>query len=538
VQLARHFTQAGEVDKSVKYLLQAGDQARALYAHQEAIDHYQRALEFLKDQHEYERAARTLMKLGLTYHTAFDFDRSREAYQEGFALWQRLVKSREAAFPPQTLKSNGTEPVTLDPTLATDTDSIQILNQLFSGLITLGHELEVLPNIASSWEVTGGGLKYIFHLREDVVWSDGTPITAADFEYAWKRVLDPATKSDNARLLEDVKGAQAFHQGQNTDPDQVGVHSLDDHTLMVELEEPVGYFLYLLNHLATFPLPRHIVERYGNRWTEIQHLVSNGPYLLEAWHHGECLSFKRNPLCHDRFKGNVNQVEYFVGMGIPRAVRLYEQGKLDVVGFFWPAGRLSGEAHAICNRHADDHISFPINATRFVGFDPSQAPFDDRRVRRAFVMAIDREWWAYEVTRGNSLPGTGGFVPPGMPGHSPGIGLPYDPDHARQLLAEAGYPNGNGFPLITTLVTSSNAIGWDLLLQRWHTVLGVEITSEVMEWTSYLDRLRAQLPPIFLMAWEADYPDPDTFLRVAILKYFEKWKNEEYHQLEERLSKS
>jgi oligopeptide transport system substrate-binding protein len=312
------------------------------------------------------------------------------------------------------------------------------------------------------------------------------------------------------------------------------VRSLDEHTLMVELENPVGYFLYLINHHATFAVPRHVVERYGDRWTEIQHLVTNGPYLLEAWYHGERLSFKRNPLCHDRFRGNANQVEYLVGMEVPRAVGLYEQDKLDAVSFGWPAGWHSGEAHAICNRHADDHISFPINSTRFVGFDPSRAPFDDRRVRRAFVMAVDREWWANEVTRGYSLPGTGGFVPPGMPGHSPGIGLPHNTDQARQLLSEAGYPNGDGFPSITTQVSSAFATWWDLLLQRWHTVLGVEIASEVMEWGAYIDRLRAQLPPIFLMAWEADYPDPDNFLRVAVLKYFEKWENEEYYQLEEQ----
>ncbi|MFQ5596321.1 MAG: ABC transporter substrate-binding protein, partial [Anaerolineae bacterium] len=230
VQLAHHYSEAGEADKAIEYLLQAGDQARGLYAHQEAIDYYQRALGFLKERGEYERAARTLMKLGLTHHTAFDFDRAREAYEEGFALWQRGGRGRPAVLAPapHALRVSGTEPLTLDPTLAIDSDSIVILDQLFSGLIALGPEMEVVPDVAASWEVADGGQKYIFHLRDDVVWSDGRPVTAGDFEFAWKRVLDPATGSPSASLLYDVKGARAFHQGQIPDPDCVGVRSLDD----------------------------------------------------------------------------------------------------------------------------------------------------------------------------------------------------------------------------------------------------------------------------------------------------------------------
>jgi oligopeptide transport system substrate-binding protein len=470
------------------------------------------------------------MKLGLTYHTSFDFNRSREAYQEGFELWQHAVKNKTTAFPPQTLRIGGDEPVTLDPTRSNDGTSARILNQLFSGLITLGPEMEVLPDIAESWEVTSGGLKYIFHLRDDVVWRDGQPVTATDFEYAWKRVLDPATQSTNASLLYDVKNAQAFHQGQITDPEQVGVRSLDDHTLMVELEGPVGYFLYLLSHNATFALPRHVVETYGDRWTEMQHLVTNGPYRLEGWRHGERLSFKRNPLYHGQFNGNADQIESFIGMQFSTALELYKQDQLDVLGYALPSN-----VHAVYSRHADDFFTWPVLSTQYVVFDPSQAPFNDRRVRRAFVMAIDREWLTNELSGGSSFPAKGGFIPPGMPGHSPNIGLPHDPKQARQLLAEAGYPNGDGFPPITTLVNSSDALQWDLLLQRWHTVLGVESTCEVMGWGAYLERLRAQLPPIFLIGWGADYPDPDNFLRLGLASYSQgKWRNEAYTERVEK----
>jgi MarR-like DNA-binding transcriptional regulator SgrR of sgrS sRNA len=189
VQLARHYVEAGEGERAVDYLLQAGDQARDLYAHQEALDHYQRALKILKERKEHERAARTLMKLGLTYHTAFDFRRARQAYEEGFTLWQQAGEVEPAVSPPpapHALRMYVLEPITLDPTLADDTGSGNVIGQLFSGLVELTPDMNVVPGVARSWEVSDGGRRYLFHLRDDVRWSDGTPVTAGDFEYAWK----------------------------------------------------------------------------------------------------------------------------------------------------------------------------------------------------------------------------------------------------------------------------------------------------------------------------------------------------------------
>jgi DNA-binding SARP family transcriptional activator len=219
-RLAHHFTEAGETKKAIDYLLEAGDRARHLNAHEEAIDHYEQALAFLEQQGDDERAARTLMKLGLTYHTAFDFDRSREAYAEGFAIWQRAGTGQPVAPPPapHALRISGGDPITLDPTFCNYMGSSIILDQLFSGLVALTPEMDVVPDVAASWEVTDGGRKYIFHLRDDVLWSDGVPVTAHDFEFAWQRRLDPTTESPVASFLYDVKGARAFHQGQISDP--------------------------------------------------------------------------------------------------------------------------------------------------------------------------------------------------------------------------------------------------------------------------------------------------------------------------------
>jgi ABC-type oligopeptide transport system substrate-binding subunit len=533
VQLARHYAEAGEAEKAVEYLLQAGDRARGLYAHQEAIGYYERALEFLKERGEHERAARTLMKLGLTYHTAFEFRRARRAYEEGFALWQRAGAVQPAIPPPpapHALRALWDNPTSLDPTMAGDTDSARVIDQLFSGLAELGPEMEILPDVARTWEVAEGGRKYVFHLRDDVRWSDGAPVTARDFEYAWKRVLDPATGSPNAGLLYDVKGARAFHQGDAPDPDRVGVRALDEVTLVVELEGPAAYFPHLLAHHATYPVPRHVVEAHGEAWTEAGNLVTNGPFRLETWQPRQSMVLARNPEYHGRFTGNVERVEISLLRDPSAHLEMYQTDGLDILELS-PFPSLDMDRAR--QRHAGEYISAPKLSTTYVGFDVSRPPFDDRRVRRAFVHAIDRERLADVILGGYSFPATGGFVPPGMPGHSAGIGLPYDPDRARKLLAEAGYPGGQGFPAVDALAPyGADRVAEYLEAQRSEN-LGIKITCEILGWGEHLDRLRKAPPHLFGMAWLADYPDPDNFLRVGLRREQLRWQNEAYTRLVE-----
>ena len=182
--------------KAVHYLLLAGDQARLAYAHREAIDYYSRALALQKEQGEYELAGRTLMKLGLVYHTSFDFAQARQAFEEGFGQWQQAGKRElPTALPPapHALRIRWRCPYTLDPGLCDEYVSALVVEQMFSGLVSTAPDLDVVPEVAQRWQVLEGGRRYRFHLRPDARWSDGTPLTAHDFEYAWKRVLDPAT---------------------------------------------------------------------------------------------------------------------------------------------------------------------------------------------------------------------------------------------------------------------------------------------------------------------------------------------------------
>jgi ABC-type oligopeptide transport system substrate-binding subunit len=529
--IAGHYELAGDAAKAVTYLLRAGDRARLAYAHQEAVEYYRRALVFLKEQGEHGRAARTLMKIGLVYHTAFDYQHSRQAYEEGFALWRRAEEIQPSApltSAPHALRALREAPLILDPTMTDHIGSGVPIIQLFSGLLEGSVAMEAMPDVARSWELSADGRRYVFHLRDDVRWSDGAPVTAGDFEYAWKRVLDPASGSPNTSLLYDIKGARAFHQGEASDPGSVGVRALDDLTLVVELEGPTGYFLSLLAHYATYPVPRHVLEVQGEAWSEISNIVTNGAFNLEAWNRGKSMILARNPEYHGRFKGNLKRVELSFGVEKSVVLEMYEAGNLDILGLVdlqpseWDRAR---------RRHAGEYVSAPESATHYVGFDVSRPPFDDRRVRQAFALATDKTTLVDVVLGGYLFPATGGFVPPGVAGHSAGIGLPYDPEQARRLLADAGYPGGRGFPIVDACARESMRPQAEYLQEQWKCNLGVEISWKIMRWNEYLARLEIAPAHIVQFTWIADYPDPDSFLRTGNIQQRTHWRNENYDKL-------
>ena len=413
--------------------------------------------------------------------------------------------------------------------MAGDSTSTGVIEQLFSGLVELSPAMNVVPDVARTWEVLEGGRKYIFHLRDDVRWSDGTPVMARDFEYAWKQVLDPATRAPLASLLYDVNGARAFHWGE-AEREDVGIRALDEVTLVVELEEPTAYFPLLLTQVQTYPMPQHVVETHGEAWTEVGNIVTNGPFRLEAWKRGESLVLVRNPEYHGWFRGNLERVELFLLADPTANLEMYEADGLDILDIW----RLpSPDRDRIRQQHAGEYVSVPWLSTMFVGFDVSRPPFDDPRVRHAFVLATDRETQANVVLRGYRFPATGGFVPLGMPGHSAGIAPAYDPDRARQFLADAGYPGGRGFPIVDALTHLGASRRSKYLQAQWRENLGVGITWEATEWAIFLDRLKREPPHVFSTGWVADYPDPSSFLRVALKWGQTGWRNEVYDRLVE-----
>ncbi len=530
--LGMHLLEAGQTDKGVDYLLQAGDQARSLYAHQEAISSYLQALDYAKETEDHARAARTYMKLGIAYHNAFEFEQSRLAYEQGFAHWQQAGKARREGLPvaPHPLRVASLPPPTLDPSYVDDTTSGTFTDQLFSGLIELAPDLSVVPNVARSWDVLDEGRTYRFHLRNDVKWSDGQPVTAGDFEYAWKRVLDPATNSIGAKYLYDIRGARDFNRGE-AQADTVGVEAEDDHTLVVELEQPTSYFLQQLQVSDFLPVPRAAIEAHGSSWTDPDKIVTNGPYKLAA-RDLRIILLERNPDYHGRFDGNVDQVEVHLTLpGNSQAYELYEADQLDAQFF---NDLTPDEQERSRQVHADQLLTSPVLGMMYLGFDVSRPPFDDVRVRQAFAHATNRETLAEITMRGFYAPATGNMVPPGLPGHTPGITPSFDPDAARRLLSEAGYGEPGNLPEIECLCSqawSLEALSADLSVQ-WRQQLGTEVGWKQMEWGSYLRRMQDQLPNLWLMGWGADYPDADSFLRLALVTYSSSgWHDERYFEL-------
>lgn len=513
--LAFHYNRAGQEDKATEFYLQAGDKARELYAHQEAIENYQQALKFLEKSEQLEQAARTLMKLGLTYHNAFDFTEARRAYEQGFYLWQRKseIKPVSPSIPAlRPLRVTAIEPGSVNPHLAMDHPAAVLMDQLFSGLVEITPDSSVVPDVAKSWEVLEGGRKYIFHLREDVYWTDGVKLTAGDFEFAWKFSLDPARRWRPVILRYDIKGAKAYYEGEITDPNLVGVRALDDFTLSVDLEGPTSYFPYLLAFSTMFPIPKHTVQEHGPSWTDLEKFVTNGPFKLLSWDLGKSMTLERNPIYHGSFDGNLNRVEclFLTGEGA-LSLRMYENDDLDIC-----TGLPLVEMDRARQRYAGDYVSGPWPSTDFIGFDVSRPPFDDQLVRRAFTLATDRETLAHVALRGYAFPATGGLVPPGIVGHSPAIGLPYDPLKARQLLSDAGYPEGRGFPAIDCLARDDP--GHDRMCEYlstlWLENLGVEVNWQQVQWRRFPKRLLDEKPHMWMVGWWADYPDPDDFLRI------------------------
>jgi ABC-type oligopeptide transport system substrate-binding subunit len=536
-ELAHHFLQGCKADrtlaeKAVRYLLLAGDQARGLYAHGEAIAHYEQALAFLQGPAEYERAARTLFKVGLTCHLAADFTRARTAYEQGFALWQKAGERPAGSLPPapHPLRIAWTDPFTLDPALAGDVGSACVIDQLFSGLVELGPDLEVVPAVAQTWEVLDGGRRYYFHLRADGRWSDGTPVTAGDFACAWLRVLDPRLGSPSASLLYDIQGARAWHRDELADPGGVGIRAVDEGTLVVELEEPVSYFPHLLAYYPTYPVPRHAVAQHGIAWSQEGRIVTNGPFRLASWQRGAELALERAPWYRSRARGNVQRVELALLADPVRQLARYEEGVLDVLNL-WSLPL--AERNWARQRYADEYVSGPLLGTMFVGFDVSRPPFDDPRVRQALVLATDREHLAGLFLEGYEFPATGGFVPPGMPGHSAGIGLPHDVERARELLAAAGYPAGRGFPPLDALTSHSLGPLGLYLAEQWQNALHIEVRWERLKWSDFLENLYRRSLNLFLVGWLAPYPDPDNFLRASPAWSHTRWRNEDYVRLVE-----
>jgi len=417
------------------------------------------------------------------------------------------------------------EPPTLDWNLATDSISIRVIENIMEGLTQFDQDLNPVPAVAKGWKVSDDGRTYIFDLRETVYWSDGKRVTAQDFEYGWKRLLDPATASQYAYFLYDVDNASEYNSGQLKDPSLLGVKALSDTTLQVRLRRPVVYFPSITAFTATFPLRKDIVERYGDRWTEPGNIVTNGPFTLREWRHEYSLTLAANK---DYFGGRprLDAVRFYVIGESTTALTLYETGGLDIVSLP-PLAIPSYKNHR-------EYVQHPLLRGYYYGFNVEKPPFNDNRVRQAFSMAIDRKAFP-EILKGGELPATS-WIPEGMPAYNPSVGLRFHPDGARALLKEAGYAGGAGFPAVTAVFSTNpeNLLIAQNLQAQWKKNLNINIMLDNQEWKVFLKTLQNNTPPVFRLGWGADYPDPDNFMNLFTSNSGNNrthWKNREYDRL-------
>ncbi len=421
-----------------------------------------------------------------------------------------------------------TEPPTLDWNLATDYVSINILYHLIEGLAEYNDKLEPVPSLAS-WKISKDGRTYTYTLKPGLKWSDGVPLTAQHFWDSWERTLNPASASGYAYFLFDVVGAKEYNEGKLKDPTQLGLKVLNDSTFVVTLKKPATYFATIPAFTVTFPIRKDVIAKHGRTWTEPQNIVVTGPFRLTEWKHDSRIEMVPNP----HYRGTRPKLEkvtaYVVGEDTA-AINMFETGKIQYLS------RLPAlEIERLKKNPA--YRSLPYLRGYYYGFNVTKPPFNDARVRKAFAHVINREE-IVSLLKGGQLPASS-WIPKGMLGYNPKIGLSFDPKKAKALLAEAGFPEGRGFPDSTFMFDTrdDNKAIAERLQAQWRKVLGVKLSAKNEDWKVYLGRLRTDAPGMFRHGWGADFPDPDNFMNMFTSysgNNFTKWKNAEFDSMVEK----
>lgn len=404
---------------------------------------------------------------------------------------------------------NGAEPETLDPSIITGQPEGRVVNALFEGLCAYDENGQAVPGVAERWEVSPDGKTYSFHLRADAKWSDGSPLTAEDFVRSWQRTLTPSTGSQYNYQLYPIKNAQAFAEGKITDFSQVGVRAAVPRTLVVELENPTPYFIQLCAFPTLHPLPVSLIEKLGDDWVKPGNLVGNGAYALETWRINDKIRLRKNPHYWDRANVALETIDVLPISDANVAFNFYASGLADLL---MDKGLAPPALLEDLKKREDFHAA-PFLGIYFLRYNGAKGPFTDERVRRAFSLAVDKTRIVEKITRAGELAAPG-FVPPGIPGYEGTAGLGFNPAEAKRLLAEAGYPDGKGFPNASYLYSKSElneAIAVELQ-SMWRETLGVNVNLARQEWKVYLNSLSLLDYDIARSSWVGDYPDPNTFL--------------------------
>ena len=404
----------------------------------------------------------------------------------------------------------------LDPARIAETAGHHLMMNVFDGLYIYNRgDGPPVPSMAQSREVSPDGLTWTFHLRPGLTWSDGKPLTARDFVWSWLRVLDPKTASRSAQLLWFIAGAQAFNEGASTDPAHVAIRALDDLTLQVKLANPTPFFEQLLCEMPYVPTPRHAVEAWGEQWTDPAHIVSNGPFVLADHQSRKISVLTKNPRYWDAASVWLEKATIFHTDSDQTAFDWYEVGKTQWHG---DVALPMDKVPALMDQGRVDFRTDPKLCSYYFSMRVDRPPFDDPRVRRAVALAIDKERLALHVLKGGQMVATGGVPDLFVKTHGYHVlaGEPFNPEKARELLAEAGHPRGIGLAPIELYYNTGEGhrVIAEYVQRNLQENLGVRVQLANMEWGTLLKTLLSGQFSIGRSSWCADYPDPLTFLEV------------------------
>ncbi len=404
------------------------------------------------------------------------------------------------------------EPKTLDPHHVSGVWENYIVGDAFLGLLTDAADATPIPGAAESWQISDDGKTYTFKLR-DHQWSDGQPVTADDFVFAFRRILDPKEAAEYAQILYPIKNAEALNSGKMQGMENLGVRAVDPKTLEVQLENPTGYFLELLTHYTTYPVPKHTVEQYGADWVKPEHIVSNGPYHIVEWTPHSRIVAEKNPNFYDAANVKIDKVVYYPDEDRSAVTKRFRAGEIDFQEEF------ESQQIDFLRKEIPDavHVS-PYLGTYYYVFNVKRKPFDDPRVRHALSLAVDRDIITGKVLKTGELPAyavvppkTGKYGEPYVPDWSK-TSLPERQAKARELLKEAGFGPDHPLKFELSYNTSEDHKRIAVAAQAMLKAVGVQANLVNREVKVHYDRLNQNDFEVARAAWVADYNDPQDFL--------------------------
>ena len=430
---------------------------------------------------------------------------------------------------------NGGDPTSLDPQKISGDWENRIDGDIFEGLVTEDPNDNPIPCQAASWTISPDQKVYTFKLRDGIKWSDGQHVTAQDFVFAFQRLMDPKTAAPYAYLQYTIHNAEKINKGEIKDLTQLGVKAIDDKTLEITLENPTPYFLNALMHYTAYPLPKHVVEAKGDQWVKIGNIVTNGPYKPTEWVPGSHVSMVKSDQYYDAKDVKIDKVNYYTLEDQAAALKRYRAGEFDILTSFpadqydWIQKNLPGQAHVV-----------PFLGTYYYVMNATKPPFNDKRVRQALSMAVNREVIGPKILGTGELP-MYSWVPPGTanygePAYVSWKDEPYKQkvEEAKKLLKEAGF--GPDHPLKAQLRynTNDNHKRIAVAIAAMWKPLGVDIELYNTETKVHYDEMQRGEVQIGRAGWLADYNDPINFLNLlstGVEMNYGRWSNKDYDAL-------